>query len=259
MFDGLSKEEKKNFLSQTHDNFIPGYTGHCPTLKFQYGRCYGTNTKEILKELRTKKIFQGVQKDKYRAQDYRTPILEPIVKSKGQFRDYYAVDFKHKAPKYITGYTGFIPTLNFRYGKSYTRAADDSTYESETNKHRRIQMAQDEINKIFRAQSAPKMISIRSEDEVKRTLNEYIERNKFHEHKISPEYPPIAGYTGHIPRVKGNEESLSQRYNTVVKRGLTLLQNERERTHSLKKAQNQVAGVLQDYEDLHKSVAVEAS
>ncbi|XP_026676060.1 uncharacterized protein LOC113465605 [Diaphorina citri] len=30
---------------------IPGYTGHCPTLKFQFGKCYGTNTKEIIKDL----------------------------------------------------------------------------------------------------------------------------------------------------------------------------------------------------------------
>lgn len=45
---------------------------------------------------------------------------------------------------------------------------------------------------------------------------------------ISPEFPPIAGYTGHIPRVKGTEASLSQRYHTAAKRGLTLL---RQVTH----------------------------
>lgn len=25
------------------------YTGHCPTLRFHFGRCYGTKTKEIIK------------------------------------------------------------------------------------------------------------------------------------------------------------------------------------------------------------------
>ncbi|CAH1367258.1 hypothetical protein MTP99_008509 [Tenebrio molitor] len=258
MFSGLTDEERCAFLSQTYDSFIPGYTGHCPTLKFHYGRCYGTKTKEILKDIRTKKIFQDVHKENYRSQDYKTPVLEPITRSKGQFRDY-GLDYKQRAPRYITGYTGFIPTLNFRYGKSYSRAADDSAYEYETNKHRRLQMAQEEVDRMFRAKSAPRMTSIRSKDEVQQALDTYIEKRKFQEHKISPEYPPIAGYTGHIPRVKGNEESLSQRYNTVVKRGLTLLQKERERIQSLKKAQNQVVGVLQDFENLHNTISTETS
>lgn len=55
--------------------------------------------------MRTKRIYQGVQKDKYRSQDYKTPILDPIVRNKGQFKDY-ALDFKNKAPRFITGYTG---------------------------------------------------------------------------------------------------------------------------------------------------------
>lgn len=90
---------------------------------------------------------------------------------------------------------------------------------------------------------------------VHKTLTHYKLPNFFFlDHKISPDYPPIAGYTGHIPRVKGNEESLSQRYKTVVKRGLTLLQREREKTKSLKKVQNEIVGVLQDFENLHNKV-----
>jgi hypothetical protein len=74
---------------------------------------------------------------------------------------------------------GFIPTLNFRYGKSYSRAADDSAYEYETNKHRRLQMAQEEVDRMFRAKSAPRMTSIRSKDEVQQALDTYIEKRKF--------------------------------------------------------------------------------
>lgn len=49
---------------------------------------------------------------------------------------------------------------------------------------------------------------------------------------ISPEQPPIAGYTGHIPRIKSTEASLSQRYHTAAKRGLYLLQQVHNNFHS---------------------------
>lgn len=61
--------------------------------------------------------------------------------------------------------------MNFRYGKSFQRAADDSVMEFS----RRI--SQEEIRREkergHRSQSAPKMPSIRSKDEVKRTLRHY--------------------------------------------------------------------------------------
>lgn len=51
----------------------------------------------------------------------------------------------------------------------------------------------------------------------------------FSDNQISPDFPPIAGYTGHIPRLKGTDASLSQRYNMAARQGLTLLQQERAR------------------------------
>lgn len=75
-------------------------------------------------------------------------------------------------------FAGFIPTLNFRYGKSYCKAADDSLCEYETNKHRRIQMAQEEIDRMFRAKSASRMTSIRSKDEIQGSLNEFTEKRR---------------------------------------------------------------------------------
>lgn len=70
---------------------------------------------------------------------------------------------------------------------------------------------------------------------------------------ISPDDPPIAGYTGHIPRINGNEESLSKRYNTVVKRGLTLLKEDRDRRHALKNAQNKINNILTETEGKYSS------
>lgn len=50
---------------------------------------------------------------------------------------------------------------------------------------------------------------------------------------ISVEQPPIAGYTGHIPRIRSSEASLSLRYHEAAKRGLYLLQQDRERLKAM--------------------------
>lgn len=69
---------------------------------------------------------------------------------------------------------GYIPGMNFRYGKSFQRAADDSVMDF--NKR----MSQEEMRREkehgHRSQSAPKMPSIRSRDEVKKALHHYQNR-----------------------------------------------------------------------------------
>lgn len=55
--------------------------------------------------MKSQRVFQTLKKENYRSQDYKTVILQPIPTSKNQFRNY-DLDFKNKAPRYITGYTG---------------------------------------------------------------------------------------------------------------------------------------------------------
>lgn len=68
------------------------------------------------------------------------------------------------------------------------------------------------------------------------------------DNQISPDFPPIAGYTGHIPRVKGSEASLSQRYHCAAKKGLEILQREKEGKSSLDNATLNVDRVLREAE-----------
>lgn len=80
---------------------------------------------------------------------------------------------------YIVVYTlGFIPTLNFRYGKSYGRTADDSM--CDFNEHlRRKREARQNKERMYRAATAPKMKPLRSADEVNQLFREYEDKNKF--------------------------------------------------------------------------------
>ncbi|KAI4457762.1 complement component-related sushi domain-containing [Holotrichia oblita] len=101
---------------------------------------------------------------------------------------------------------------------------------------------------MYRAATAPKTRPLRQEDEVTLLLNEYEEKRRYKVKEISPDCPPIAGYTGHIPRVKGNEESLSQRYNTVVKRGFNILRQERQKRDEMKNIQLKITDIINEQE-----------
>lgn len=70
----------------------------------------------------------------------------------------------------------------------------------------------------------------------------------FPENTISPEFPPIAGYTGHIPRIKGSEASLSQRYHCAARRGLELIRMEKEKRKELQNASINVRTILKEHD-----------
>nr|CAD7463411.1 unnamed protein product [Timema tahoe] len=193
-------------------------------------------------EIRAKK--SSVRHEPYRQNDPHKVVLTPIMRTQGQTEDYSLLDRQRNRP-YVLGYTGYIPGLNFRFGKSFRRSADDSVMEFtrrvEEEDRRR------EKERGHRARSAPKMPSIRSRDEVKKTLDHYQDRNKhkvYSDCHISPEFPPIAGYTGHIPRLRVTDASLSQRYNTAARHGLQLLQSEREKRRQMDGACAAVTSVL---------------
>lgn len=162
------------------------------TLKKYFDDYFGIKKQE-LREKRMLHVSNGT----YRQSDYENSILKPIPNGKGQTKDY-AMDVHNKFPRYITGYTGknkttnktnktvyydfskkgFVPTLNFRYGKSYSRAADDSISEFSA-KQRKLEEREREMWGAARTKSAPKLTPIRGKDEVARALREYTERTKF--------------------------------------------------------------------------------
>ncbi|XP_017779785.1 PREDICTED: protein FAM166B-like [Nicrophorus vespilloides] len=238
MFVPLTERERQQFFAQNSNSFIPGYTGHCPTLRFQYGTSYGAKTKEILQEMKNHQHENG-------GPCFGSTVFEPTIRKERAQMENLSPPYKTKPYRYIIGYTGFIPTLSFRYGESYGKAADESMNEFE-KKQTKYRDEHHDFDRM-RAQSAPKLTSIRHKDEVDRILKHSQENKKFIDRKVSPEFPPIAGYTGYIPKVKGNEESLSQRYNTVVKRGLTLLKQERDGRQYINKAKNKVRDIVDNY------------
>lgn len=66
-----------------------------------------------------------------------------------------------------------MPTLNFRYGKTYSKAADDSISEFSI-KQRKLQK-----NETHRIKTTPRLTPIRNNDEVARMLKNYEQTHKF--------------------------------------------------------------------------------
>lgn len=232
VFLDLSAAAREAYFRQTDDCLIPGYTGHCPMLKFRFGKPYGANTKEILRELR-ERASPGSLGSQFR-------YGEPHFATEFPLRRVHSEDPGHRervpqlgaqrARPFVLGYTGFIPGMTFRYGTSFGRAADAALalLQARTVEQaaRRARTARD-----VQANPPPPQLSIRGRDVMPEAIAQpdafsADRADRYKDSHISAALPPIAGYTGHIPRLKGTEASLSQRYHTAVTRGLRQLEQE---------------------------------
>ncbi|XP_076172703.1 uncharacterized protein LOC143149327 isoform X3 [Ptiloglossa arizonensis] len=132
-----------------------------------------------------------------------------------------------KAPPYILGYTGYIPGFNSRYGLSFMRAVEEGAREWRENQSK-LRARRDAMRAQAERCDPRNLLSRARADNVAIEIDHDHERNRttFH-YEVSPERPPIVGYTGHIPGAKG-EVALSKRYAQAARKGLELIRKERE-------------------------------
>jgi len=120
--------------------------------------------------------------------------------------------------KHIMGYTGCIPGMMFRYGKSYDRAADDSMAEFTNNqeKERETEYQRNKARNISQ-------ISFDDTDSVKPPP-----QAKYKDHGINSRYPPIVGYTGHISHMMDSACSLGHGYQSAAMNALGVNETEED-------------------------------
>ncbi|KAK2579583.1 hypothetical protein KPH14_010878 [Odynerus spinipes] len=240
MFDPVSEEERKRFFRQGYGSHLPGYTGHCPTLKFRVGKRFGASTEEIMRELLEKKILKT---GPYKPNSGKDVALVKIPNEKDIRRDWKNEAHLYKAPPYILGYTGYIPGFNNRYGLSFMRAVEEGAKEwRETQSKLR---ARRDIMRAEAERTDPRNLLSRARaDNVDVVIDHGHERERVNfDCTVSPEKPPIVGYTGHIPGVRG-EVDLSKRYTEAAKTGLELVRKEREQRLNKMKGATAVQRVL---------------
>ncbi|XP_015110479.1 protein FAM166B isoform X1 [Diachasma alloeum] len=223
VFDPMTEEERKQFFRQNYGTHLPGYTGHCPTLKFRVGKRFGANTQEIMEELLQKQVLKT---GPYRPNSSRDPALL-FDKEKRTRRNYRNDRSLYKPPPFILGYTGYIPGFNKKYGLSFMRAVEEGGKEwRETQNKLRTR---GDVMRAHVERTNPRNLASRvRNDNVNVEINHGHQQDpSFFGNQVSPESPPIVGYTGHIPGAR-SEVALSRRYAQAARKGLELLQHERE-------------------------------
>ncbi|CAL7944106.1 unnamed protein product [Xylocopa violacea] len=229
-FDSVSEEQRKRLFRQNYAAHLPGYTGHCPTLKFRVGKRFGACTEEIMKELLEKKILKAGPYRPNSGRDKRenSTILYEEDNNK---RDWKNETHFIKASPYILGYTGYIPGFNSTYGLSFMRAVEEGIKEWRENQNK-LRTRKDIMRVHVEKNATPKSLlsGVKPEDITVQIDHDYHHvKNRpttFH-YEISPERPPIVGYTGHIPGARG-EVALSKGYAQAAKKGLEFVRKERE-------------------------------
>ncbi|XP_029047809.1 protein FAM166B-like isoform X1 [Osmia bicornis bicornis] len=225
IFDPISDEQRKHFFRQNYGAHLPGYTGHCPTLKFRVGKRFGACTEDIMKELLEKKTLK---EGPYRLNSGREPRENASMRyEKDTKADWKSETRLFRAPPYILGYTGYIPGFNSIYGLSFMRAVEEGAKEWRKNQNKLRAREEAMRVRVERHDSSNVLSQVRT-DNVAAEIDHGHHRNSttFH-YEISPERPPIVGYTGHIPGARG-EVALSKRYGQAAKKGLELVRKERE-------------------------------
>ncbi|XP_032663232.1 UPF0605 protein GA14893-like isoform X1 [Odontomachus brunneus] len=238
VFDPAYEEQKKQFFRQSYGAHLPGYTGHCPTLKFRVGKRFGASTEEIMKELLEKKILKT---GPYRPNSGReVQLLSP--RDKEIRRDWNETRL-YKAPPYILGYTGYIPGFSSRYGLPFMRAVEAGAKEWH-EAQMKLRARRDAMRAHAERTDPRNLLSRARADNVDIEIDHSHEgdRRTFDYH-VSPERPPIVGYTGHIPGARG-EVALSKRYAQAAKKGLERVQREREERLNRSKDMSAVQRVL---------------
>ncbi|XP_043472333.1 uncharacterized protein LOC122505005 isoform X1 [Leptopilina heterotoma] len=248
-FDPVSEDQRKQFFRQGYGSHLPGYTGHCPTLKFRFGKGFGACTEDIMKELFEKNILKtGPYKPNIAAEE-----LIVIPNEKDIKRDWKSDAQYFKSTPYILGYTGYIPGFNNKYGLPFMRAVEEGAKDWRDTQSK-LRARRDSMRAYAERRDPRNLLSRVRQDNVQ------VEKDHGHHHHhhkeikffgnslknhyVSPERPPIVGYTGHIPGAKG-EVSLSKRYTQAAKKGLELLQKDREDRYSKIKDSNTIQRVLE--------------
>ncbi|XP_029660457.1 UPF0605 protein GA14893-like [Formica exsecta] len=238
VFDPICEEQRKQFFRQNYGAHLPGYTGHCPTLKFRVGKRFGANTEEIMKELLEKKVLKtGPYKpNSGRENELSSPQVKEIK------RDWNNEARLYKAP-YILGYTGYIPGFNNIYGLPFMKAVEIGAKEWH-EAQMKLRAQRDAMRAHVERTDPRNLLSRARADNVDIEIDHgYDKDRRSFDYHISPERPPIVGYTGHIPGAKG-EVALSKRYAQAAKKGLEGVQREREERHHKIKDMHAVQRVL---------------
>ncbi|KAM9820774.1 ciliary microtubule inner protein 2B [Neosynchiropus ocellatus] len=160
-------------------NYIPGYTGYIPQLKYTMGKSYGQLTAELL----TSPSMATSNRRVVQREDYTNVVAELPLTT----RD---IPDSH-SKKMIPGYTGFIPKRQNYFACSFTETCHKAL--SEFYKEQRT--------KIQKKPPIPRVVKSTNLFDVYKPLNTFVPSGKaYFLDDDDPQKYFISGFTGHVPK-----------------------------------------------------------
>ncbi|KAK6194674.1 hypothetical protein SNE40_000265 [Patella caerulea] len=220
---GPTVEQRRLFASLKEGTQVPGYRGYIPQLKYRVGKTYGTDTHKLLVENvpNARKTFT-----------LTGPIDAPSLRNKLP-----EANGENKyTEKMVSGYTGYIPRMPFKFGGTYKEDCDTCIDEFLTNTQNHNFKNRDLQRQI---RSYPRLTAISYDPEVRDRLNTFRDKTAtVMEDRRPLEEAPIPGYKGYIPRVGTTEIGLGHRYHESSKLGFeTFAQETRRHAENIFKAE----------------------
>ncbi|XP_064630513.1 ciliary microtubule inner protein 2B-like isoform X2 [Lineus longissimus] len=209
---GPTLEQRRAFAGLKDGTHVPGYRGYCPQIKYRMGKTYGQDTHELAQS-----TLHLQPSDPVRPRNVH-PILHEAPEATG--------DNKY-VRRMVPGYTGYVPTMPFRYGGTYKvmcdQAIDQYTTAMNQNDGKEADLATSKS-------AQPRLQPIAFDPEIKQKLDHYRDTHPtpstLLEAKREFLEPPIPGYQGYIPKLKPTECGLGGRYHRTTGRSLQAFKNE---------------------------------
>ncbi|XP_003800291.1 protein FAM166B isoform X1 [Otolemur garnettii] len=182
-------------LNSQNPHFIPGYTGHCPLLRFSMGQTYGQVTGKLL---RGPPGLAWPPAHRTLLPPIQPPRSPEVPKGSLPARCGHA----SLSSSMIPGYTGFVPRAQFIFAKNCSQVWGEALNESTQSRGVKgsknlVQEAKGE--KDMEKNQEPKL---GLELEKKPTLEEAEHASPYSMDDTDPQKFFMSGFTGYVPRAR---------------------------------------------------------
>ncbi|XP_037092409.1 protein FAM166B-like [Pollicipes pollicipes] len=216
---------------------IPGYTGHCPGLKFDVGHSYAWAVQHSPQQLPRTHVGHVVVSP--RATDAGLVQSAPVdVVDRG--REVTLVSnapYRPSPPKGgIAGYTGFVPGGRFVVGTNYRKVADDcfsdlerrtaERHEREERERRSRSLGRLSAGRRVRETGAAPAAAL-TNGAVSSALD--AKYSRYSAGRQDEEPVPIPGYGGFVPKARSSQMGVGKRFSRFADEGFHALHDQVQR------------------------------
>ncbi|XP_043237662.1 protein FAM166B-like isoform X1 [Amphibalanus amphitrite] len=217
---------------------IPGYTGHCPGLKFDVGHSYAWLVQHRPQVSRTHVGHVTVTP---RGADLQSAPVDVVDRAR-EVTSVTRAPPKPMSPRGgIAGYTGFVPGSRYVVGTNYRKACDDcfSDMERRTAERREREEHARRSRSLGRASASRRAVRetgaaapaapapALSNGAVSSALDAKFSRYSAHSKDEEP--LPIPGYSGFVPRARTSQMGVGKRFSRFADEGFHALHEQVER------------------------------